>query len=205
LLKRLASGPSRESLIGDLTEQYQLKRSAVWYWRQTLTAILVGTARDVRAHKWLAIRAVVTGWMILIPLVFLAGALYDAAANWASTWTQESVTLGRIWWFYRAPLLIMWRVGSATTGWIIARMNRGHRAAMLFICAASQLPWVVLWNWPIWRLAHSGLPFFRSFPVLFNVMVMFIGMPISILLGGLLASDRERQSDPSPDVSLSTP
>jgi hypothetical protein len=90
--------------------------------------------------------------------------------------------------------------------WMDHRPNdRGCRAATLFICAASQLPWVALWNWPIWRLAHSGLPFFRSFPVLFNVMVMFIGMPISILLGGLLLPEREREDDRPPGVSLTTP
>ena len=40
LLERLASGPTRESLIGDLAEQYRRGRSSAWYWRQTLGSIL---------------------------------------------------------------------------------------------------------------------------------------------------------------------
>jgi hypothetical protein len=49
LLQHLASSPRRESLVGDLIEQYRNGRSATWYWRQVLTAILVGATRDVRA------------------------------------------------------------------------------------------------------------------------------------------------------------
>jgi len=42
LAQRLVSGPKRESLLGDLIEQYRQGRSGIWYWRQVLAAILVG-------------------------------------------------------------------------------------------------------------------------------------------------------------------
>ena len=44
LAQRLVSGPRRESLLGDLIEQYRQGRSGIWDWRQVLAAILVGTA-----------------------------------------------------------------------------------------------------------------------------------------------------------------
>src|SRR5216684_4519442 len=69
LLERLASGEKRESVIGDLAEQYQHGRSLTWYWRQVLSTILVGVMKDLREHRLLAIRsviltsAVVVGWV----------------------------------------------------------------------------------------------------------------------------------------------
>src|SRR5262249_3751810 len=55
-------GCQNEALIGDLLEEYRQGRSAAWYWRQVLMAILVGCGGEVRANKLLAVRAVVTGW-----------------------------------------------------------------------------------------------------------------------------------------------
>src|SRR5437773_2937636 len=66
LVYRLASGPKRESLIGDLIEQHHRGRSAVWYWGQVLSAILAGAARDARAHKMLTIRGVIVGLAFLV-------------------------------------------------------------------------------------------------------------------------------------------
>lgn len=113
----------------------------------------------------------------------VANAVYDSAANWASTWTVTSVTLGELWWLYRVPLLTMWCLGSGVTGYLVTRLRR-HRAAALFIWATSPLPWATVWALPIWRLGHV-LPFFRGFPVLINAMVLFLVLPICILLGGV--------------------
>ena len=65
LFDRLASGPNRESLGGDLAEQYRRGRSSAWYWRQAIGSILAGTARDVSDHKLLALRAVTVGFASL--------------------------------------------------------------------------------------------------------------------------------------------
>jgi hypothetical protein len=46
LLERLASGPHGDALAGDLIEQYREGRSAAWYWRQVLLAIVVCLAKD---------------------------------------------------------------------------------------------------------------------------------------------------------------
>jgi hypothetical protein len=51
LLERFVGGPRRESLVGDLLEQYPRRRSAAWYWRQVITTIMVSGARDISAHK----------------------------------------------------------------------------------------------------------------------------------------------------------
>ena len=40
LLRCFVAGPQRQSLIGDLDEQFARGRSSLWYWRQVATAIL---------------------------------------------------------------------------------------------------------------------------------------------------------------------
>jgi hypothetical protein len=34
--------PEQEALIGDLLEEYERRRSRLWFWRQTLVAVVVG-------------------------------------------------------------------------------------------------------------------------------------------------------------------
>jgi hypothetical protein len=45
-------GPSfrRESLVGDLLEEYQRDRTRGWYWRQTGAALLISAARLFRVR-----------------------------------------------------------------------------------------------------------------------------------------------------------
>jgi hypothetical protein len=48
LLNHLGPAYRRESLVGDLLEEYQQDRSPIWYWRQTGAAVLIGAARLFR-------------------------------------------------------------------------------------------------------------------------------------------------------------
>jgi hypothetical protein len=50
-----------EALAGDLLEQFTQGRSAAWYWRQVLWAIVIGFGKDVRTHWILAIRTTIVG------------------------------------------------------------------------------------------------------------------------------------------------
>jgi hypothetical protein len=50
LLHHLGPSYRRESLAGDLYEEYQLNRTQAWYWRQVLTAIWI--AQAMRARKF---------------------------------------------------------------------------------------------------------------------------------------------------------
>ncbi len=48
LLKRLVTCRRKESLFGDLFEEYQTGRTAGWYWRETAAALLVSAQRQGR-------------------------------------------------------------------------------------------------------------------------------------------------------------
>jgi hypothetical protein len=50
LLDRFGSPYQRESLAGDLIEQFQKNRSATWVWREVLLAILIARLRTI--HSW---------------------------------------------------------------------------------------------------------------------------------------------------------
>src|SRR4051812_18562581 len=114
LLKRLASGPERESLIGDLIEQYQRGRSSVWYWRQVLIAIVAGATRDVRDHKVLALRALAIGWGALL-FLSLVSATLPVSGTISVLAVGPQTVLGLLvprawgtWWVHHVILLYGW-------------------------------------------------------------------------------------------------
>ena len=50
LLRHLGPDYRRESLAGDLFEEFQQDRTRAWYWRQTAAAILIGATRMLRVR-----------------------------------------------------------------------------------------------------------------------------------------------------------
>jgi hypothetical protein len=186
LLEQWGPGPNREALAGDLIEQYQQRRAPAWYWRQVLRAILFGAVHDIRDHTLLAVRALVVFWTASFLLARFTHALHQSLFDWAMTpWTSE--VLRQVWVYYGAPFVIMTCLGFVVIGWMIARLHRDHRAAMVILCAMSQLPFAAQWGWHTGRLLQAGLwPFWDyRFALLFQAAVLFIGYPICILLGGL--------------------
>ena len=124
-----------ESVVGDLFERYQKRQSSAWYWRQVLLTILVNAARDVREHKLLAVRAVVTGFAVLF-------------VSYQCTWSLLNSVHGALWinghWYQPGQLLVsFWypwvSFGGAASGWIVGRLYRAHRASMTFAFAGSFL------------------------------------------------------------------
>src|SRR5262249_12657046 len=77
LLQRFGSSPNNDSIIGDLNEQYRRGRSPFWYWRQVFVAIVVGTVSDVGRNKFLAARALLTGWSLVFIGAKLIAPLID--------------------------------------------------------------------------------------------------------------------------------
>jgi hypothetical protein len=52
LLNRFGSPYHRESLAGDLFEQFQSVRSARWFWQQVLSAIVTARIRELGSRHW---------------------------------------------------------------------------------------------------------------------------------------------------------
>jgi hypothetical protein len=50
LLRHACSGLHKEALTGDLLEQFQERRSRVWFWKQVVVAIAIGYLHESRRH-----------------------------------------------------------------------------------------------------------------------------------------------------------
>jgi hypothetical protein len=66
MLDHLLWGGSNEALAGDLLEEFQRRRSALWYWRQVAGAIFASFANELRAD-WVMV------WTILFTGVWVFG------------------------------------------------------------------------------------------------------------------------------------
>jgi len=133
LLHRLASGPRRLSLIGDLHEQYGRGRSASWYWRQTIKTIFVGIASDLRRHPFESLHALCAGWGAVL--------LYN------------TVILSPIWWLFQRIALnsetmrrsvvfpgtriLLGFIGACVVGRVLVRFHSERRAVSLLLLVVA--------------------------------------------------------------------
>jgi hypothetical protein len=200
LLTRLAADERRDSLIGDLMEQYTNGHSAWWYWRQTLFAIVLRAGRDICVHKRQAIHAVLIGFACM----WIFGALARVGLQILWLFATGGVYLSGHWMrldygWIRHPLylhFLLLSLGSAASGWTVGRLHRDIRAPMVLaylisvvLTEAVQLELQVrLIGWTIRPLV--------PYPLM--VLPFFFTVPISILLGGLWGRRPSVQSPSHP-------
>ena len=193
ILQRFTCGPRGESLLGDLLEQYQQKRSPAWYWRQVVTAIVASTTRDVAAHKLLAVRAVAVGGV--------ASVLFSFPVHWLGEISRASVNGWLVanghysFWpvFLSGPLSVtlLECVAGAAIGWIVARLHHAHAAAMVCVVSASLL----LFETGLVALLQSTQPH-GAMPQVALLLppLLAMGKPLSVLIAGLLSVRPDRDS-----------
>jgi hypothetical protein len=175
-----------EVLAGDLVEEYARGRTVVWYWRQVVMAILVGCGSEIRMHKLLTVRAVITGWAALILSSYLITLplykLYSRALG--------ALGLGPLWFwwwhYYTYPIVFLPCVGGFLSGWLVARFHRTYRVAMVTMYVLS----VALARFPeFFRLATNSVSNSRFVPYLVNYLLIESLFVVSILLGGLRSTN----------------
>ena len=134
LLEHARFSTTDGAIAGDLLEEFHRGRSAAWYWRQVLAAIVVGCASEARHHRVLAIRAILITW----------------AANYGDLLLGRRV-LYELFGNRRLPgltiQLAMWAIcflGGATSGLIVALLHRRYRNAMLLTSAGALLGWALI-------------------------------------------------------------
>ena len=188
LLRRLVGGPTRESLIGDIDQQFARGRTSSWYWRQVLLAILVDVARGFRHHKPLAIRSVILTLAVVIAWVECTWMLYLWVDDkWVNAWANRSAILFEFWVPFGGGLCLVWCVGSAISGWMNARLSDNNRATLITCGMLAEVPLSLWWTRHVWLFGEFTT---RVSPRLWvpNYLwaaFVLLGMPTSILLGGL--------------------
>lgn len=181
-------GNRNEVLAGDLVEEYRRGRTVAWYWRQVIVAILVGCGDEIRTHKLLTVRAVITGWAALI----LSGYLISLPLY--KLYSRALVGLGLgppwFWWrhYYTYPVVFVPCIGGFLSGWLVARFHQTHRATMVVMYGVS----VLLTSLPeIFRLATNSLSDSRFVSYLLTYSLTECLFVVSILLGGLRSTNPE--------------
>lgn len=212
LLERAVVASCKEALAGDLSERFRQGRSAAWYWRQTLRAILVCAVDGVRRQTGLAVLAVGLSYVLLVAAGYAASAIHDASGIAVWNWTINHGFDGmRVWWFggsgarYQPtnPMLVVQACIPVLVGWAVARLFGARAPAMVLCCAAF---WTcVVSATMLYRLAQGGTPVpivalhpwsgaaaIKFIPMVnagrFFALVNFLLIPFGIFLGGMLGN-----------------
>jgi len=107
LLNRLTSGEKSASLVGDVIEEYQRRRSTAWYWRQVIAAIAGGFGVQVRRHTLLALTVVAVN--LLLPYAYMR-ALWHWVVVVDQAWYPRFVA-----WVLEHHFEALWRCHTACT------------------------------------------------------------------------------------------
>ena len=159
------------ALAGDLVEQYRDGRSVAWYWKQAIAAVSVYSVSQILEHKWLAIRAIATGFVIwyLLNNMFLKGVLKPV---------MDTTGL-------RVAYLFIGYGFWITNGWIIARLHRPYSAAMVM----AYVLWAIAASVPAVYAAVNGDPASRS--LAWEVAARLATL-LSLITGGVLSTYRDQ-------------
>jgi hypothetical protein len=85
LLTQWGSTYHRESLAGDIVEQYQQGKSRAWCWGQVAAAIVIARARFIRAIPWARAGRVLSRWIAEAAAVLALAVLGAGTLTWAAS------------------------------------------------------------------------------------------------------------------------
>jgi hypothetical protein len=175
------------ALNGDLREERESGRSAVWYWKQVLIAVWVGMWSVVRDHKVLALRAVITGFAMQYVVYYSLGSIFRLMHKVQLYKYPAPLSLEE--WATQLSLILLAQV---VTGWVVARAHRAHQVQMVFAFLISLILWIAYDDLPfILRTLTNSIDQPRFRPYLALQLVSVFTLILGVLLGGILARPRK--------------
>jgi hypothetical protein len=202
LLERLASPHRRESLVGDLREQFQQGRSVWWYRRQVVGTILAGIAAELAADKGTAVRTLAIGWSATLLAYEFAFPLMERTrrllfTNWGASLWGDSEFLRQLWVYYGVPFVLLTCLIFLAIGWVTASLHRHSAGALVIFLATMLIPSAIngfrtaqllqTTLWPGW-----GWGSFR-WALAYHVLLSLVLYPLCVLGAGLWALTRQRR------------
>jgi hypothetical protein len=190
-----------EPLIGDVAEA-SAKRSRLWVWTQAFSAVARTVVNATFQHPAVAIGVVASA----LASVFIA---YESALKlylWATGFPAFATVLPAhsrlflfVWHVYALPLDIVWCVGAFAGGMVAVRFVHQNRSSFALVAAIAQVPLTLWWGLPIsirFRDAVTiyHLPLRFAVGWMFHLCVILVGIPLCVLLGGMLGTSNARTS-----------
>ncbi len=136
LLEMLCFGRYGDALAGDLAEQYQQGRSAGWYWRQVLSAIVLCIMKDRTAGG-----PAIVGSLFVILLVIISVARHPASLGTGLLITDIALLLG-----YGTFSVWVWRQRSGTVRYALSAGVQSGIVLGLVLVASHATEWIGLFE-----------------------------------------------------------
>lgn len=137
LLRYLGPAYCREALIGDLLEEYAIRQSRCWYWREVCSALLQNWHHLVFRKMFPLCCAMAISWVVLTVCLWSADTI---ALRWIPTAAQ--VPTGSLVSMFRWPLwLLLLGVAHAAAGGVTGRVSPKYRLFVLVGLLLSVLDW----------------------------------------------------------------
>jgi hypothetical protein len=163
------------ALTGDLLEERERGRSAIWYWRQVLIAVCVTIWDAVRNHKVDTLRVAAMGFVMEYLVIFL-WALYGFRVPDLSVeqWIIQSL----------GPLLT-----GVLIGWLIA--DREHPVPTVIVFVICMVIWFLGRDFFWLRMLVQAIdrPMFR--PDLIMYFMTMLAEAVGLVIGGMLVRPRK--------------
>lgn len=174
LLERFCADPG---LSGDLMEEYRTRQSPAWYWKQAIVAVSVYPVSQIIEHKWLALRAIITGFVIwyVFNAMLLKGVVRPRLGM--------ETTMLRATYFVLA--YILW-LGN---GWIIAKLHRPYSTAMVL----AYVLWAVVASVPpLYAVALNTIDGSVGGSAFAWEVTARVGTLLMLMSGGVLSAYRDQ-------------
>ena len=200
VLEQFTSASYRESLIGDLVEEWSEGRSVSWLWRQVILAVTSHSIAVTRRHSPSAVAAVCIGWGAL--LLFSLATATAPVSGWIPQLGVGPVTLMALvapravgtWWVRHVILfrgftwlayLIAQGFAAAGSGWVVRRVLAPDAGVMLLLFLGS---FVFLAIPEGCRLTADAFTHTRFLPYLSAYIGTVLVSCAGIVVGGLRSS-----------------